>query len=623
MKSKKKILIAFNSVTMRSLIHNFLESAGYNIIEAVDGVEAFNKMLDEKPDCIVSFIDLPEISGYSLSRIIKNTKELKHIGVVLAATEDTSVYHFWSRNSKSDEFYVIRPNNQGYLLSLVEKCLEKCSYIPVEEMNEIQKNDIHNIVTNAYDRELFNLYITQNAYMTSGTISDIEILVDKIAENISGVVDYDSAGFIVNCDQIIERYYRKSIVSDTDFEEFKEICHNDFKKRLTNRRDYKWENSNYKEEITEELSAEEEKLKSYEIFPTDSTKKYALTIHIACTNDETLNRRTVDRLNFFTDIYSMIVENAVFISRVISSEHKMRNSFGRFLPDKIIKNIINGNLSISDSVGERRRVAVLIMDIRDFTSLSEVNNPETVVTFLNQYFGTMGEIIRKHGGTIDKFMGDAIMALFGAPDSYIDNANRAANAALEMIDTPIDTKILHLPEGYEFKFGIGIHYGEMIAGTVGSNERKEYTVIGDNVNIASRVEGLSKIFGTPIIVTEAVKEDVEQFYSIESEGKDKINIPSQKRYLGTVKVKGKKLPVKIYELTADTNKYTEEFLEYYSKGLDRYQDKDLKGALLYFTKASSILPEDEACLYCIDECNRLLQDFLPEDWDGCFRFIVK
>lgn len=608
---------------MQSLIHSFLESTDYEIIEAVDGVDAFNKTLDERPDCIICFIDLPEINGYSLSRIIKNTRELKNIGVVLAATEDTSVYHFWSNNSKSDALYVIRPNNQGYLLQIIERTLNKYDGLPKTELNDLQKEDIHSIVTKAYDRELFNLYITQNAYMTSGTISDIEILVDKISQNISGVVDYDAAGFIVNSDQIIERYYVKNIVSKADFKDFKEICRTDFKHRLPNRKEYKWENSNYGEEETEELSAEEEKIKSYEVFPTDASKKYALTIHIACTGTETLNKRTIDRLNFFTDIYNVIVENAVFISRTIASELKMRNSFGRFLPEKIIRNIINGSLSVSDSVGERRRVAVLIMDIRNFTSLSEVNNPETVVTFLNHYFGTMGEIIRKHGGTIDKFMGDAIMALFGAPDSYIDNGNRAANAALEMINTPIDTSILEFPEGFSFRFGVGIHYGEMIAGTVGSNERKEYTVIGDNVNIASRVEGLSKVFGTPIIVTEAVKNDVEAFATIEPEGKDRNNFHSQKRYLGSVKVKGKKLPVKIYELAPEQNKYSQEFLEYYSKALDRYQDKDLKGALLYFTKASSLLPEDEACKYCIDECKKLMQDYLPDDWDGCFKFIVK
>ena len=239
----------------------------------------------------------------------------------------------------------------------------------------------------------------------------------------------------------------------------------------------------------------------------------------------------------------------------------------------------------------------------------------------------MGKIIIKHGGTIDKFMGDAIMALFGAPESYIYNGNRAANAALEMTEAikEIDTSLLNL-DGNSFKVGIGINYGSPIAGTIGSEEKKEYTVIGDDVNIASRVESLTKLYGTEILITESVKKDIDSVLEAEKEKTllktEEASIPHLIRHIDNVKVKGKSKAVKLYEINTNVNKYSDFFLENYQKGLNQYEMGNFKTAEEYFQKAYSENSCDNAASVMLKRCKEFLLQ-KPANWDGAISLKIK
>ena len=324
---------------------------------------------------------------------------------------------------------------------------------------------------------------------------------------------------------------------------------------------------------------------------------------------EIFNNRAKERLLYIINIYEKLLRHSIEYGKALYSEQKMKQSFSHFLPPKIIEGIISGASSITASVGEKRKVAILICDIRSFTTISEINEPEKVVEFLNQYFSIMGKIIRDNGGTIDKFMGDAIMALFGAPESYEDNGNRAANAALGMRQALKDLKIdLKMPEGYSFEIGTGIHYGNTIVGSIGSEEKKEYTVIGDNVNIASRIEGLTKIYGTPIIITDSVKEDL-------TDGQ-------YTRHLDTVKVKGKSVPVAIYELAERDKKEDEEFLDNYQKAMNQYLIGNFSRAIDYFEKALARKSEDKASKVLLERCKNFLVN-KPDNWDGAVALTTK
>jgi adenylate cyclase len=185
--------------------------------------------------------------------------------------------------------------------------------------------------------------------------------------------------------------------------------------------------------------------------------------------------------------------------------------------------------------GERRYMSVLFSDIRGFTSVSEAGQPEQIVTQLNEYFSCMVQVLFRHHGTVDKFVGDLVMALFGAPLDDPDHADHAVSAALEMVEALEGLNRKWAAEGRpRFESGIGINSGEMVAGNVGSEAIMSYTVIGDAVNLASRLESLNKDYGTRIIISEATRARLRTGYHV--------------RPLGEVVVKGKRQPVAIFEV---------------------------------------------------------------------------
>jgi class 3 adenylate cyclase len=178
-------------------------------------------------------------------------------------------------------------------------------------------------------------------------------------------------------------------------------------------------------------------------------------------------------------------------------------------------------------------MTVLFSDIRGFTSMSEKMQPEEVVTFLREYLTVMTEAVFKHGGTVDKYIGDAIMALYNVPFEAPDHALRAVRTALEFQERlhPLAERFA-AKHGGTLACGVGIHTGDAVVGTIGSEQRLEYTAIGDTINLGSRLEGLTKEFSVPIIISEATYAEVREHFGV--------------RDLGEVTVKGKVIPVKIY-----------------------------------------------------------------------------
>ncbi|SFN84815.1 adenylate cyclase [Formivibrio citricus] len=166
--------------------------------------------------------------------------------------------------------------------------------------------------------------------------------------------------------------------------------------------------------------------------------------------------------------------------------------FGRFLDARVVKDLVESGRIDPEQHAESREITVLFSDIRGFTTLSETHSPEYIVNLLNRYFTRQVEVIFRHGGTLDKFIGDAIMAFWGAPVHDPDHARHAVAAALEMAQVLEDFR-REIPElGEHFDVGIGIHTGPAVVGFIGSQARLDYTVIGDTVNLASRIEGLTK-----------------------------------------------------------------------------------------------------------------------------------
>ena len=197
------------------------------------------------------------------------------------------------------------------------------------------------------------------------------------------------------------------------------------------------------------------------------------------------------------------VVGALAVSLILDAfeRERIRDLFSRFVPESVVDEVLARADEDLRLGGEQREVTVLFSDVRGFTTFSETRPPEVVIDILNRYLTDMTEVIMRHGGTLVAFMGDGIMAVFGAPPQMEDHADRALAAAREMAGPTLErfnAWIREQDHGEGFRIGIGLNSGAVMAGTVGSEERFEYTVIGDTTNTASRLEGLTK--GTPHMI---------------------------------------------------------------------------------------------------------------------------
>jgi adenylate cyclase len=219
-----------------------------------------------------------------------------------------------------------------------------------------------------------------------------------------------------------------------------------------------------------------------------------------------------------------------------AEKRKVSRLFGRYVSRDVYKQLM-ANPGLAELGGGRREMSVLFSDLRGFTTITEKGHPEDLVQQLNEYFTRMVEIVFRNGGTVDKFVGDMVMALFGAPVDDVDHADDAVTTAVEMVRELGELNRRWAAEGrVQLDIGIGVNSGDMIAGNIGSAAIMSYTVIGDNVNLGARLESLNKEYRTRIIISEATRSRLAKSYEM--------------RPLGGVVVKGKTRPVDIFEVIA-------------------------------------------------------------------------
>lgn len=261
--------------------------------------------------------------------------------------------------------------------------------------------------------------------------------------------------------------------------------------------------------------------------------------------------------------------------------------------------------------GEKRRLTVLFSDIRNFTSISEKTEPAKLTQLLNTYLTEMTNIVYEHQGMLDKYVGDELMALYGAPLKTPTHAQDACLSAIEMIQKLPKVKEVWAKEGIsELNIGIGIHTGEMIVGNMGSTKIFDYTVIGDSVNLGSRLEGTNKIYGTCIIISQEVYNEVAGRIFC--------------RELDFIRVRGKKEPVRIYEVfTEKPDNSFAQMLNHYVRGLTLYRNQKWQDAANTFEQILKIFPNDGPSRALLERCRLSLQSPPPKEWDGVFTMTVK
>lgn len=309
--------------------------------------------------------------------------------------------------------------------------------------------------------------------------------------------------------------------------------------------------------------------------------------------------------------YTVLTVHA-YVAEERQRQH-LKGAFEHYVSPDVVREIIQYPEKLNLG-GERRVLTVLFSDIQDFTGVSERLDPATLVELLNQYLTVMSNVVLRYHGTLDKYIGDAIMAFYGAPIAYADHSLFACYTAIDML-----AELARLQSSWaeqripQLRMRIGINMGEVIVGNMGSDKHFDYTVMGDPVNLASRLEGLNKAYGTSVLITEAIAVLVDQACLL--------------REIDMVQVVGRKQPVRIYTLLGRVGTTLPvphtQAMDAYAAGLVAYRQQSWKSAAERFQLALSFWPQDTPSQTMLERCHIYQDEPPPLEWDGVFQHTHK
>jgi len=343
----------------------------------------------------------------------------------------------------------------------------------------------------------------------------------------------------------------------------------------------------------------------------DSLKRVGSTgkTDIAMDSELTLDSGKVVSMNLSTvpliDVKKQERIGSMLVIDDISGEKRIKTTMARYMAKEIVDKLLQEE---EDALGGNAQVAsVLFSDIRKFTTISEELGPKETVSMLNDYLTVMVDAIFKHEGILDKYIGDAIMALFGAPFASDRDADNALSTANEMIHLLNEFNARRRKAGkQEIDIGVGVSTGELIAGNIGSPKRMEYTVIGDTVNLAARLESATKYYGVKVLFSEQTRESLTNHFHY--------------REVDLIQVKGKSEPSAIYEALDHHDErsfpHRNEVLSAFGEGLSRYRRGDWPEALGCFEAVLQARPQDRPSRLYIERCQHFMVQPPEPDWRG-------
>jgi adenylate cyclase len=310
----------------------------------------------------------------------------------------------------------------------------------------------------------------------------------------------------------------------------------------------------------------------------------------------------------------VVVYTAVTLYRYIVEERekkKIRGAFSFYVTPSVVNEMLKNPEKLKLG-GDKKELTVLFSDIRGFTSLAEEMAPEALVHLLNEYLTEMTDVVFEFDGLLDKYIGDAIMAVFGAPLEQENHPVRACRTALKMLNNLSRMREKWETEGTPpLDIGIGINTGPMVVGNMGSERRFDYTVMGDSVNLASRLEGINKEYDTKVVISEFTYHRVKEDFFC--------------RELDAVRVKGRVRPLKIFELLALRSEDNPRvaIVEPFAEGLDFYRSQKWEMAELKFNQVLATTPEDYASRLYLERIASLRADPPKPGWDGVYTMTRK
>ena len=309
-------------------------------------------------------------------------------------------------------------------------------------------------------------------------------------------------------------------------------------------------------------------------------------------------------LKHFSSLHTVIKEIS-YMDKSLAAMRSSLASFQRYLPHSLVKKLITSG-KIARVGGQNENISILFSDIKDFTTLSEEINPQQLMHYLSEYFQSMTESVISHQGTLDKYIGDAVMAFWNAPTRDVKHELHACQTAVDMIERAEKLNRYKRQQGLpEFKIRIGVNSGEAVVGNVGSDDRLNFTALGDAVNLSSRLESINKIYNSEIIVSNTTYEQV------------KAEFPF--RLLDEVAVRGKRKGTTIYELLTKPNlEHLQQHKQEFAVAFELYQKSEWEQSIALFEQLTPAYPEDRLANIYIERCQQLINS-PPVYWDGIWR----
>jgi class 3 adenylate cyclase/DNA-binding response OmpR family regulator len=618
----KRILVFEDSDIFADMLLEFLRDTGYITGRAVNGFEGIKQVYTFLPHLIITDVEMPLFKGYQAARLLKSRKNTRNIPIIMFTSLSETKDRFWGGQAGADWYIEKSPDNFEELRNRIAQLLMEApepDFKAIEqEGKRVDDNTLIETVNNLLDNKLFQTTLIGMLTELSSKLGSLEEVLRGFFDLLAYVCEAEIASAMLkSADNSLFVYTaNRAGFIDGIVDDFTAITIADFAAHFP---DYTVVS---KTAVSFFPSGEKKKpIESYVVVPLSSAGKKIATVHIANSVKEYFSPVILDNLNVFLYAAAPVIANALSILEMEKLQKKTRLAFARYVPEDVMDEIIRKSQD-SGTQSETRNLAVLFADIRDFTKISENSDAQDVVAFLNAFFSLMGNKVIAGGGHVDKFIGDAIMAVFGVPRPLSNAPASAVSAAIEMISAlpEVDTSLITVPEG-RFAVGIGINYGECVVGNIGFQDRMDYTVIGDTVNLASRLEGTTKLYRHPIIVSEYMYDAAKELFIF--------------RKADSVRVIGKTKPVGLYAVYAayagedpvfNPDKtggralpaplvINRELLDQYNKGLKLFYMREWETARQYFLDALKIDGGDYLSALYLERAETYIREPPPADLD--------
>ena len=627
---KKRILIMEDSQIFADMVISSL-SSDYITELASDGLEGIKKVYNFLPHLIITDVEMPVFKGYQVTRLLKSRKNTMVIPVIMFTSMDESKDKFRGIQAGADIFLEKSPDNLPLLNEIVSEIIAKdinINFDAIErEGKKINDHSVIEIMGNLLDNKLYLTTIIGMLSELAGKSKTIEEVSHEIFKLLQIICESEIVTIVVRGSKREFYSYTANFSKLTSeaADNFYDIAASDFNKIFPD-----FSGSVLYSKDFYKAGDNTKKIISYYTLPLLIGGEIFASVHIANTINEYFTPVIVENIKVFFNSAAPVISNTLIMQELSELQKNTRAAFASYVPADAMDEIINESAN-HPAASEIRNVTVLFCDIRNFTMFSEHSEAHNVVEFLNTYFALMGSEIISENGHIDKFIGDAIMAVFGAFVNIEISPVNAIRAAIKMLSSiEMMNSSGNILVNDKINIGIGINYGHCILGNIGFKNKMDYTVIGDTVNLASRIENLTKQYRHPLIVSEYVFE----------QSKDKFLF----RKADNVRVMGKEKPVEIYAVysgfTDDNAKglrkgekqdlpfvsaitINRETLINYNKGLSTFYMREWKLAQEYFKKSLETDGNDFLSKLYLERSMELAEKPPPDNWDFVFKLEQK